>query len=405
MHRRLLVCLLILLLVAACQTTQVRTTHQNYLTTLSAEEGGDKKLENSLKIFTEVLEIIRKNYIEDLESKDFIYGAIKGGIKTIDPNSSFLTPEKYKEMQVDTKREFGVIGVQIGIKKGKMTVIAPFEDAPAYKAGLKSDDKIIKINEESTEDMTLSNAVEKLRGLPRTTVTLTIFRKGWLETKDFIITREIFNIKSVKAKSLENKIGYVKITQFNFDTAIDLSNAMEKLMQEKIKALILDLRNNPGGLLNSGVDVASQFLSPNKLVVYLKDRKNERIDYQAGEGPKYTIPMIVLVNQGSAGSSEIVAGALKDWHRAFILGTKTFGKGTVQSVIPLSDGSALRLTTARYYTPKDVSIEALGIMPDIIVEPEEKEDVQLQRAIDLLQAWEDKKKLDSSIERMPATDG
>lgn len=406
MHRRLLVCLLILFLVTACQTAQVRTTHQNYLTTLSAEEGGDKKLENSLNIFTEVLQIVRKHYIEELKSKDFIYGAIKGGIKTIDPNSFFLTPEMYKKMQVDTKEEFGAIGIQIGIKEGKLTVIAPFEDAPAYKAGIKSGDKIIKINGETTEEMDLSEAVSKLRGALQTTVTLTILRKGWLETKDFTIIREILNIKSVKAKILEKGIGYVKITQFNFDTAIDLSNAMEKLMQEKIKALILDLRNNPGGLFNSAVDVANQFLSPNKLVVYLKDRKGERKDYHtAGGKPNYTIPMIVLVNQSSAGSSEIVTGAFKDWNRAIILGTKTFGRGTVQSVIPLSDGSGLRLTTARYYSPKDLPIEGSGIMPDIIVESEEKEDLQLQRALDLLQTSEDKKKSDSFIERMAATGG
>jgi carboxyl-terminal processing protease len=384
-----------------------------------------------LKVFTETLSIVRKNYVEDVKLNDLIYGAIKGMLNSLDPHSGFMTPEMYKEMQVDTKGEFGGIGIQIGIKEGMLTVIAPIEDTPAYRAGIKAGDHIIKVDNEFTKDMSLNDAVSKMRGVPGTPVKITILREGWKETKDFTIVREIIKIKSVKSKLLEDGIGYIKINQFQEQTANDLSNAMEKLMQENMNALILDLRNNPGGLLNSAIDVASQFLPPGKLVVYIKNKKGERQEYQSSKTKSnYTMPMIVLVNQGSASASEIVAGALKDWNRAVIIGTQTFGKGSVQSVIPLTDGSALRLTTARYYTPKEISIQATGITPDIVVKPEvkegekghpairekdldrhlkngeieieekpkepedivpieieEKDDIQLQRAIDLLKTW------------------
>jgi len=384
-----------------------------------------------LKVFTEAISVIRKNYVEDVKPKNLIYSAIKGMLGALDPHSGFMTPEMYKEMQVDTKGEFGGLGIQIGIKEGFLTVIAPIEDTPAYKAGIKAGDKIIKINNEATKDMGLHDAVSKMRGVPSTFVKLTILREGWKESKEFTIVREIIKIKSVKSKLLEDGIGYIKITQFQEQTADDLSNAMEKLMQEKMNSLILDLRNNPGGLLNSAVDVSGQFLPSGKLVVYIKGKKGERQEYRSNETKSnYTLPMVVLVNQGSASASEIVAGALKDWNRAVIIGTQTFGKGSVQSVVPLSDGSALRLTTARYYTPKEISIQSTGITPDIVVKPvikegekghpairekdlerhlkngeiemeekpkepdeiipvevEEKEDIQLQKAVDLLKTW------------------
>jgi carboxyl-terminal processing protease len=382
-----------------------------------------------LKIFTEALNIIKKNYVEETKPKELIYGAIKGMLNSLDPHSAFMTPEQYKEMQVDTKGEFGGIGIQIGIKEGILTVIAPIEDTPAYRAGIKAGDKIIKINNEFTKDMSLNDAVSKMRGTPGTTVKLTILREGWKETKDFTITREIIKIKSVKSKIIEDDIGYIRIVQFQEQTATDLSNEISKLSKSKISSLILDLRNNPGGLLNSAVDVASHFIKPDRLIVSVKDRKGETVEYRSEQTNFnfYDIPMIVLVNQGSASASEIVAGALKDWNRAVIMGTQTFGKGSVQSVIPLGDGSAMRLTTARYYTPKGISIQATGISPDIVVKPEakdssklrpvirekdlekhlkngeqegkeeeeetmpveidEKDDVQLQKAIDLLKTW------------------
>jgi len=385
---------------------------------------------DELRVFSEAMSIVRKNYVEDTKPKDLVYGAIKGMLGSLDPHSAFMSPEQFKEMQVDTKGEFGGLGIQIGIKDGMLTVIAPIEDTPAYKAGIKAGDKIIKINNEFTKDMSLHDAVSKMRGTPSSSVKITVIREGWKETKDFTMVREIIKIKSVKSKLIEDSIGYVKINQFQEQTSSDVSSAIEKLTQQNITALILDLRNNPGGLLNSAVDVSSQFLQSGKLVVFIKDRKGEKIEYRSSmDKLNTTIPMVVLVNQGSASASEIVAGALKDWNRAVIIGTQTFGKGSVQSVVPLGDGSALRLTTARYYTPKGVSIQTTGITPDIMVKPEvkegeksrpairekdlerhlkngvemeekpnepedaipievdEKEDIQLQRAIDLLKTW------------------
>jgi carboxyl-terminal processing protease len=401
------------------------------ISSMAAESEGYEEL----KVFSEALSIVRKNYVEDVKPRELIYGAIKGMLSSLDPHSAFMTPEQYKEMQVDTKGEFGGIGIQIGMKDAMLTVIAPIEDTPAYKAGIKAGDKIVKINGEFTKNMSLQDAVSKMRGAPSTTVKITILREGWKETKDFTITRQVIKIKSVKSKLMDDGIGYIKLTQFQEQTASDLSDAMENLTKQHISSLILDLRNNPGGLLNSAVDVSSEFLPPGKLVVSIKDRKGEKVEYRSSENKSNsTMPMVAIVNQGSASASEIVAGALKDWNRAVIIGTQTFGKGSVQSVVPLTDGSALRLTTARYYTPKGISIQSTGITPDITVkaelregektrpairerdlerhlknggmeekmdfeekpsEPEEmipveideKDDLQLQKAIDLLKTW------------------
>lgn len=332
----------------------------------------------NLKVFTEVLSIVKRTYVEDVKIKDLIYGAIKGMMSSLDPHSGFMSPDAYKEMQVDTKGEFGGLGIQIGIKDSALTVIAPIEDTPAYKAGIKSGDRIIKIGDQGTKDMSLMDAVNKMRGPKDTTVSLTIMREGWKEPQIFSLKRDIIKIKSVKYRKLDSGIGYIKITQFQEQTAADLSAALTKLNEEKTESLVLDLRNNPGGLLNSAVDVASHFLPKDKLVVYIKDRSGERTEYKTGGFKSYDEKplMIVLVNQGSASASEIVAGALKDWHRAVILGVQTFGKGSVQSVIPLSDGSGLRLTTARYYTPSGTSIQSTGINPDIVVKIETKNGVK-----------------------------
>ena len=354
-----------------------------YAKSASAEE--DKEISDNLRLFTEVLAIVRKNYVGDIKIKDFIYGAIKGGINAIDPNSFFLTPEKYKDTKTAAKENLGTIGIQMRMKDGMLTVISTIDDTPAHVAGIKSGDKIVKINGEPTGDMSLHDALGKMSGAPKTAITLTVFRKGWLEAKDFTLMSEAPNIKSVKSRIIEERIGYVRITQFQEHTATDLSDTMEKLIQEKINAIILDLRDNPGGLLNSAVDIAGQFLTPDKLVVYAIDKKGEKNRFLTKEvKPNYIMPMVILVNQGSAGSSEIVAGALQKWDRAVILGTHTFGRGTIQTVVPLRDGSALRLTTARYFTPKGVSIEDSGIIPDLMVEPGEKGDIQLQSAIALL---------------------
>jgi carboxyl-terminal processing protease len=380
-----------------------------------------------LKTFAEVLSIVRKHYVEEVKTKDLIYAAIKGMLNSLDPHSSFMPPEAFKELQVETKGEFGGLGIQIGLKDGMLTVIAPIEDTPAFKAGIKAGDKIVKISNESTRDMSLQDAVSKMRGAPKTSITISILREGWQEPRDFTLVRDIIKIKSVKSKVLEGNIGYIKLSQFQDQTSTDLSAALDKLGEEKITSVILDLRNNPGGLLNSAIDVTGQFLPKGKLVVYTKTRAGEKSEFFTEDETNNDLPMIVLVNQGSASASEIVAGALKDWNRAVILGTQTFGKGSVQTVIPLSDGSGLRLTTSKYYTPKGISIQNTGITPDIVVkleakngakehpvmrerdlarhlkneqkeitpeetetapiEVDEKDDIQLQRATDILKTW------------------
>ncbi|RMG75062.1 MAG: S41 family peptidase [Nitrospirae bacterium] len=385
-----------------------------------------------LRLFTEVLEIVKKNYVEEVDTKKLIYGAINGMLRGLDPHSGFMPPDAYKEMKIDTKGEFGGLGIKIGIRDGTLTVIAPIEDTPAWRAGIKAGDRIIKVDGEPTKEMTLFEAVKKMRGPKGTKVTLTIMREGWKELKDFTIVRDIIKIKSVRYKVVDDGIGYVKINQFQEHTADELAKALKALDEEGIDSLVLDLRNNPGGLLKSAIEVADQFLPPDKLVVYIKGRSGDKTEYYTrGKRKHYDWPMIVLVNYGSASASEIVSGALKDWNRAVILGVTTFGKGSVQSVIPLSDGSGLRLTTAKYYTPKGISIQNTGIEPDIevkvvakngkghpvlrekdlkghldneqvkgdeedkgetkpVVVPvkiDEKEDIQLQRAIDVLKSW------------------
>ncbi len=328
-----------------------------------------------IKTFAESLSLVKKNYVEEVEEKELVYGAIKGMLTSLDPHSSFMPPESFKEMQIDTKGEFGGLGIQIGIKDKVLTIIAPIEDTPADKAGVEAGDKIIKIDGESTKDISLHDAVSKLRGPKGTDVTITIARQEMEKPLDITITRDIIKLKSVKSRVIDDNIGYVKLTQFQERSARDLKKALKKLSSnDDITAMILDLRNNPGGLLKGAVDVSSQFLPPGKLVVYIKGRNGDKTEFETVNGNDYSeIPMVVLVNGGSASASEIVAGALQDWGKAVVLGTQTFGKGSVQTVIPLSDGSALRLTTARYYTPKGRSIQTTGITPDIIVKLKAKD--------------------------------
>jgi len=391
-----------------------------------------------LRVFAEALSLVQKNYVEETKTKDLIYGAIKGMLSELDPHTNFMTPETYKEMQVDTKGEFGGLGIQIGIKDKKLVVIAPIEDTPAWRAGIKAGDHIFKIDDELTKDLTLEEAVKKMRGPKDTKVTLTIVREGEPKPLEFTIVRDIIKIKSVKYKMMEGDIGYIRLTQFQERTGDDLEKALNDLEKQNMKSLILDLRNNPGGLLKVAVQVSELFLKEGKLIVSVKGRDGEKEEYlSTSSKTREDYPMVVLVNEGSASASEIVAGAIQDWGRGIVLGTQTFGKGSVQTVFTLSDGSGMRLTTAKYYTPKGVSIQNTGITPDIIVKPvkkgtevetkvirekdlkkhlenetippdegkgkggsEEKEeemtvseelaegeDIQLQRAIDLLKGW------------------
>jgi carboxyl-terminal processing protease len=322
----------------------------------------------------------------------------------------------YREMQVETTGSFGGLGIEITLRDDVLTVVAPIEGTPAYRAGIQPGDRIVKIEGMATKDMQLTEAVKRMRGKPGTKITITIVREGWAEPRDVDIVREQIRVHSIRTQDIEPGIEYIRLRQFQEQTASDLEAALDKAAKNgKIQGLILDLRNNPGGLLTSAVEVTEKFLDPGQLVVYTEGRvRNQNMRFQANSKRVYAgFPIVVLVNQGSASASEIVAGALQDHGRAVVLGTQTFGKGSVQTIIPLSDGSGLRLTTAKYYTPKGRSIHGKGVIPDIIVEapkptvaahvpgeppkpalptpatkPEEdiKRDPQLQRAVDLLKA-------------------
>jgi carboxyl-terminal processing protease len=320
-----------------------------------------------LKTFSEVLTQVQKSYVDETKVKDLVQGAIRGMLSTLDPHSAYMTPDMYKEMQVETKGEFGGVGIQIGVKENRLAVIAPIEGTPAYRAGVKSGDFITKVNDETTKDLTLMDAVQKMRGPKGSKVNLTIQREGVPDPLQFTLVRDTIKIESVKSKVLDN-IGYVRLTQFQESTGRDLSKVLKQFKEQKIQSTILDLRNNPGGLLTASVEVSEQFLPGGKLVVYTKGRESKKDEWIAkGKDQMDDSPMIILINEGSASASEIVAGALQDYGRAVIVGTTSFGKGSVQTILPLGDGSGLRLTTAKYYTPKGRSIQSTGITPDIIV--------------------------------------
>jgi len=320
-----------------------------------------------LKTFSEVLTQVQKSYVDETKVKDLVQGAIRGMLSTLDPHSAYMTADMYKEMQVETKGEFGGVGIQIGVKENRLAVIAPIEGTPAYRAGVKSGDFITKVNDETTKDLTLMDAVQKMRGPKGSKVNLTIQREGTPDPLQFTLVRDIIKIESVKSKVLDN-IGYIRLTQFQEATGRDLSKVLRQFKDQKLQSTILDLRNNPGGLLTSAVEVSEQFLPSGKLVVYTKGRESKKDEWiSKGKDQMDDSPMIVLVNEGSASASEIVAGALQDYGRAVIVGTTSFGKGSVQTILPLGDGSGLRLTTAKYYTPKGRSIQSTGITPDIVV--------------------------------------
>jgi carboxyl-terminal processing protease len=320
-----------------------------------------------LKTFSEVLTQVQKSYVDETKVKDLVQGAIRGMLSTLDPHSAYMTPEMFKEMQVETKGEFGGVGIQIGVKENRLAVIAPIEGTPAYRAGIKPGDFIIKVNDEPTKDLTLMDAVQKMRGPKGSKINLTIQREGTPDPIQFTLVRDTIKIESVKSKVLDN-IGYVRLTQFQESTGRDLGKVLKQFKDQKLQSTILDLRNNPGGLLTASVEVSEQFLPGGKLVVYTKGRESKKDEWIAkGKDQMDDSPMIILINEGSASASEIVAGALQDYGRAVIVGTTSFGKGSVQTILPLGDGSGLRLTTAKYYTPKGRSIQTTGITPDIVV--------------------------------------
>jgi carboxyl-terminal processing protease len=326
-----------------------------------------------LSLLPEALSVIESEYPEKIEPKELIYGALKGMLASLDSHSQFLDQDAYNELRQEAKGKFGGIGIEITIKDGLLTVITPIEDTPAWRAGIKPLDRIVKINNEITRGMALSDAVKRIRGKPGEVVRFTILREPEKRLLEFKIIRGVIQIKDIKETLiLEDKIGYIRISQFAEDTIKNLNTAINNLLKEDIKALILDLRNNPGGLLESALSVAGKFLPEGKLIVCIKGKKEKQnlTFFSKDKNPLLNIPMVVLINGGSASGSEILASALKSHKRAIIIGTKSFGKGSVQSVIPLSDGSALKLTTSKYFTPEDKEISGKGVTPDILVEKE-----------------------------------
>jgi carboxyl-terminal processing protease len=342
-----------------------------------------------LRAFSEVYGRIKADYVEPVEDKRLITEAINGMLTGLDPHSQYLDADAFKELQVGTQGEFGGLGIEVGMEDGFVKVISPIEDTPAYKAGLKTGDLIIKLDDTAVKGLTLTDAVKRMRGKPNTQISLTVVRKGEAKPFTVTLTRAVIKIQSVKSKLVDPGFGYVRITQFQEHTGENLVKALDKLYKENggpLKGLVLDLRNDPGGLLNGAVAVSAAFLQPNTLVVYT-DGRAEDSKMRLFASPEHyvrgpskadflknlpagvkNVPMVVLVNGGSASASEIVAGALQDHKRAVILGTQTFGKGSVQTILPLGNNTAIKLTTARYFTPGGRSIQAKGITPDIVVE-------------------------------------
>ncbi len=330
----------------------------------------DRSTYRSLKTFNEILDIVEKNYVEPVETKTLLQGAVNGMMRSLDPHSSYMTADMYKELEVETKGRFGGIGIEITIRKDVLTVVSPIEDTPAYRAGVKAGDAIIRIDGKSTKDITIMDAVKKLRGPKGTNVTITIMRDETTKPQDITITRDIIQIRSIRSKVFEDGIGYVRISSFQEKTADDLAKALAEVTRKTnpLKGLVLDLRNNPGGLLSQAVQVSDVFLKSGMIVSTRGRVKSVESSAKARDnGNEPSCAIVALVNEGTASAAEIVAGALQDNGRALVLGTQTFGKGSVQTVIPLDDGSALKLTTAKYYTPKGRSIQAEGIQPDIVI--------------------------------------
>lgn len=386
---------------------------------------------HKLNIFTRVLSYVENNYVEDVDQDKLVYGAIKGMLGTLDPHSSFMDPTQYRELKSETSGQFGGVGLEVEMRDGVLTVMSAIEGTPAFRAGLQTGDQLFKIEDMTTRGLNMDDAVARMRGKRGTQVHLQVARKGWPEPRSFTLLRDEIHIENIAARMLEPGYGWVRVKQFSESTARDLETAIDKLDHDapggKLRGLVLDLRNNPGGLLDEAVRVADLFIETG-LIVKTEGKGGRVIDEEKAHlhGTKVGFPIICLVNGGSASASEIVAGALQDHNRAVIMGTQTFGKGSVQTVIELDDGSALKLTIARYYTPNGRSIQEHGITPDVVVEklhladlkadhsdePDKKErdlaghlrnsqskpaalarvplsdDNQLQTAFDYLKAWQ-----------------
>ncbi|MBK6880543.1 MAG: S41 family peptidase [Elusimicrobia bacterium] len=351
----------------------------------SAVEDGFRQI----ALLVDILQTIREQYVDDVEQKTVVYGAAAGMARVLDPFSQFMEPAALKEMRTETQGQFGGLGIRIAVRDNWLTVITPMPDTPAYRLGVLPGDKIIQIENTSTQGMGVEDAVNLLRGKPGTKVTVHIAREGDKEPRVFTITREIIKIQSVRSVLVEPAIGYIRLSEFIETSAADLGKALKELKAKGMRSLVLDLRNNPGGLLSSAVDVSKLFLADGKLIVYTQGRVQPRQDFLAdSRAPFGDVPLAVLVNGGSASASEIVTGAVQDHRRGVIIGSETFGKGSVQSVIPLEDGSALRLTVAKYYTPagrsihRDEKTKAGGVTPDIVIAVSKETEAKLYAQAD-----------------------
>jgi len=336
----------------------------------NAPEQGPLPLKE-LRTFTEIYDRIKQAYVEPVDDTTLLNNAIDGMLNGLDPHSAYLRKEDLDDLQENTRGEFGGLGIEIELQNGFVRIITPIDDTPALKAGVEAGDLIVKIDSHTVNGLSLQEAVDLMRGKPGTQVTLTVVRESLPQPLEIKITRDIIKVASIKHRSLEAGYGYIRITQFQVQTGTDLIKAIKKLQKENqpLKGLVLDMRNNPGGVLNAAVEVSDAFLTDG-LIVYTSGRlPNSELRFNATpKNPSQDVPLVVLINGGSASASEIVAGALQDHHRAIILGTQSFGKGSVQTVLPLTNDSALKLTTARYFTPSGRSIQAEGITPDLIVE-------------------------------------
>ncbi|MEI6631094.1 MAG: S41 family peptidase [bacterium] len=342
---------------------------------VSVELSGMDKVKDDLfkqvSLFSDAVAIIRSEYVAEINPRELIYGALKGMLSSLDSHSQFMDPDTYNELKIDKEGKFGGLGIEITIADGLPTVVTPIEDTPAWKAGLKVNDKIVKINKELTRDMTITDVVKRLRGKPGEAVDIIVLRESEKRLIEFKIVRDIIKIKYVKeAKILEDGIAYIRLVEFGENTAKDLGVALDNLKKSGMNSIILDLRNNPGGLLDSAVRVSGIFLEKGKLIVYTQGRKeSQSLKFFSEENhPIAELPMVVLINEGSASGSEIVAASLQDYKRAIVVGVKSFGKGSVQTVVPLNDGSAISLTTSTYFTPLGRQINKKGVLPDIVVE-------------------------------------
>ena len=369
---------------------------------IAQKEGARSPLPvEELRSFAEVFGAIKSNYVESVADKKLISEAINGMLTGLDPHSAYLDNDAYRELQVGTQGEFGGLGIEVGMEDGFVKVVSPIEDTPAFRAGIKSGDLIIKLDETPVKGMNLNDAVKRMRGKPKTPIKLTVLRKGEAKPLEFTLMRDVIKVQSVKSKVIEPGYGYLRVVQFQERSGENVVRHINTLYKEgQLKGLVLDLRNDPGGLLHGAVGISAAFLPPKSIVVTTdgrtEDAKRKYVasteDYLRGGSEDYlkllpaaikTVPMVVLVNGGSASASEIVAGALQDHKRALIMGTQTFGKGSVQTIMPLGNNTAIKLTTARYYTPSGRSIQAKGITPDIVVEEPGSENRAFLREADL----------------------